>query len=326
MNGDPTARFYFACTLRLHRNRSLPAGRNTDPNGKKGPFGDAGDGNGNLNKVQPAYNNLRAQFQNNVDASQAQTRGAFERTVAEPGDKTGNDGYAPSPVPGQNYRDPQTYALTTPGRHAIILQDFAKQARVRVKTAEGHQIILDDANERIYVSTALGKSWIELDQDGHVHVYGAESISVRAGEDLNLYADRDINLEAGRGIHAKTLKGDVRVSSAANLHLSSVGNSVLTACGKFDISAENSLKLTTAQRLDVFADNDLAITTSKNLNVLAGNNARHKAKRIDLNGPAPKEAEKASCAEPAQEPPVVPGHEPWTRPATKGKRGPNWRE
>lgn len=326
LNGDPTARYYFASTLRLHRNRSLPAGRNVDLNGKKGPFGDAGDGNGNLNKIEPAYSNLRTQFQDKIDSSQAQTRGAFERTVAQPNDKDGTDGYAPCPIPGESYLDPQTYAWTTPGRHAIILQDYPKQARVRVKTAEGHQIILDDANERIYISTAKGKSWVELDQDGHIHVFGADSISVRSGEDINLYADRDINLEAGRGIHAKTLTGDVRVTSAANIHIGSVSNTVLTACGRLDVSSEKSMKLTTAERLDVFADNDLAITTSKNLNILAGGNARHKASRIDLNGPAPREAEKADCAQPAQAPPVVPGHEPWSRPATKGKRGSNWKE
>lgn len=326
LNGDPTARFYFASTIRLHRNRSFPAGRNTDPNGQKGPFGDAGDGNGNLNKIQPAFDNLRAQFQDKMDTPQAQTRGLFERTVAQPKEKTGEDGYAQSPIPGESYLDPQTYAWTTPGRHAIILQDYPKQARVRVKTAEGHQIILDDANERIYVSTAKGRSWLELDQDGHVHVYGAESISVRAGEDINLYADRDINLEAGRGIHAKTLEGDVRVSSAAKIHVTAVSDTVLTACGKIDISSENSIKITSAQRYDLFSDGDMAFTTGKNLNILAGSNVRAKGKRIDFNGPAPKEAEKASCAEQAQVVPVVPGHEPWTRPATKGKRGKNWKE
>jgi uncharacterized protein (DUF2345 family) len=327
LNGDPAVRFYFAATARLHRNRSLPAGRNTDYNGNKGPFGDAGDGNGNLNKVQPAYSNLREQFQDQTDSPQAQSRGAFERAVAQAGtNKNGEDGYAPSPIPGESYLDPQTYAWVTPGHHAIIMQDYPKQGRLRIKTAEGHQVIFDDANERIYVSTAKGKTWLELDQDGHVHVFGADSISVRSGEDINLYADRDVNVEAGRSIHLKALTDDVRIDSGAKLHLRSVSSTFITACGNIEASTEAGLKLTSAGNLDIFSGGNIAQTASAGYDVLAGGNARHKAKRIDLNGPRPTEAEKAGCAEPAREPPVVPGHEPWSRPATKGTRGQNWKE
>jgi hypothetical protein len=48
-------------------------------------------------------------------------------------------------------------------------------------------------------------------------------------------------------------------------------------------------------------------------------------RRIDLNGPVPLAAAAAQCATPAEAPSVVPGHEPWKRPATKAQRNKNWK-
>ena len=84
VSGDPARRAYFASSTRLHRNRSLPAGRNADDYGKTGPWGDAGDGLGSYDQIEPAYSNLRAQFNGNLTASEAITRGVYERQVAQP--------------------------------------------------------------------------------------------------------------------------------------------------------------------------------------------------------------------------------------------------
>lgn len=326
LNADPRLRYYFASTTRLHRNRSLPAGRNTDFNGKPGPFGDAGDGKGNLNPIQPAYDNLREQFQDDITSSQAITRGFYERQVAQAKqEKDGKEGYSSNPA-DPSYLDPQTYCLVTPGRHAMIMQDDPKFSRLRLKTAEGHQIIFDDANERIYVSTAKGKSWVELDQDGHIHIFGSESISLRAGKDINMFAERDINLEANRSFNLKANTGDAKISTGKSLHVKA-GDSILqSACGVFDIDSEKTIHLTAAARIDIFADAGLRATSNTTIDIQARNEMKTSAKKIDLNGPAAATADRASCADKADSPKVVPGHEPWPRPASSKKRGKNWKE
>jgi hypothetical protein len=97
LNADPALRMYFASTVRLHRNRGLPVGRNKDGEGKPGPWGDAGDGEGKLNPIQPAYDNLRDQFQNKMEDSETITRGFYERQVAqEKLEKDGKEGYPQS--------------------------------------------------------------------------------------------------------------------------------------------------------------------------------------------------------------------------------------
>jgi phage gp45-like len=343
LNANPAARFYFASTTRLHRNRSLPAGRNTDFNGAIGPFGDDGDEKGNLVKLQPAYDNLREQFQSKVTASEAVTRGAYERQVAQAkDDKDGKEGYSKSPV--DTYLDPQTYCIVTPGRHAIIMQDDPNGSRIRFKTGEGHQIIFDDTNERIYMSTAKGKSWVELDQDGHINIFGSDSISVRSGKDINFFADRDINLEAVRAVNVKANTGDIRLHTGKSFQLKADADIKQSACGIFDLDCEGSIKATAAASMDLKAGSNLALTGGSGVDVKAGSGlaltggsgvdikgggaVNVQGSAINLNGSArdASSAAAASCPELALDPTVVPGHEPWTRPKSTQTRNKRWKE
>lgn len=343
LEGNPARRFYFASTGRLHRNRSLPAGRNADPRGRPGPWGDAGDNQGNLNPIQPAFDNLRTQFQGNVTAPEAITRGAYERQVAQAKtNKDGTEGYSPNPA-DPSYLDPQTYCIVTPGRHAIIMQDDPKYARLRIKTAEGHQVIFDDANERIYVSTAKGNSWFEMDQDGHVHVFGAESLSFRAGKDINFFADGDINLEANGGVNVKANEKDIKVSATQSIQMKAAKSILASACDIFDMSSETTLKITSAAAMDIKTADALKMTASSSMDIKTGgklmaqggtmglnggSSMKATAGRIDLNGPSAgtaQEATEASCPVEADAPTVVPGFEPWTRPESSTPRGPNWK-
>ena len=55
------------------------------------------------------------------------------------------------------------------------------------------------------------------------------------------------------------------------------------------------------------------------MNLLAAGNIIETGARIHLNGP---KADSSKCPAP---PSIVPNHEPWTRPASKMQRGPNWK-
>lgn len=357
LNGNPSSRFFFASTARLHRNRSMPAGRNTDFKGNVGPFGDAADAQGNLLPIQPAYDNVRSQFQNNLTASEAITRGAYERQVAQAKeDKDGKEGYAPSPA-DSSHLDCQTFCLSTPGRHAIIIQDDPILSRLRLKTAEGHQIIFDDANERIYMSTAKGKSWVEMDADGHINIFGTESISIKSGKDVNIRADRDVNIEAGSGINIKADSKDVRVMAQENIHLKASNSIAQTALGTFDISANKTMKITSLSSMDIRSHAALKISGDDSIDVKTSGNLKMDGSGVDIKGAvkiggssvdikggavkiagsplsmnsgaaSPSSANKAVDAveaQPALQPTIVPEFEPWTRPASDLPRGKNWK-
>lgn len=257
LNGDPNRRFYFASYFGLHRNRSIPAGRNVNPNENpipEGPFTDTYD------QLQPAYDNIRTAFQGKMSASQTKTRGGFERQVAQDiTEKDGKDGYAKNPVDEQ-YLDSQSYCFVTPGHHTFLMNDAPDNCRIRLKTCEGNQVIIDDTNERIYISTSKGKTWIELDEDGHIHVFGSESVSVRAGKDINLYADRDFNVEAGNNINMKAINGEAKISSQGDLHIRSAGGTIYqTACNEFHICSTNGYFLT-AKEINAKSETSILLT------------------------------------------------------------------
>lgn len=278
--GDYNQRIYLGSMFGDFGNRSLPAGRNT----AGAPQTDS------YELLEPTTSNLKAQFQNDLASSIARTRGAYERQVAEAAtEKTDGEGYSTrltkAAESGSGTLDPQTYCITTPGRHSIIMQDNPREARVRIKTAEGHQVIFDDANERIYVSTSRGRSWFEMDVDGHVHVYGAESISMSAGADFNIQAKGNVNIAAGGSVNIGA-SGSIRASACADLSLTGAG-----------------VNITSTAAFNILASGDLIQTGSN----------------IHLNGPG---AATAPCA---TGPSIVPEHEPFTRPAGKTKRNKHWK-
>jgi hypothetical protein len=77
---------------------------------------------------------------------------------------------------------------------------------VRIRTRTGHQILLHNSEDLIYIGNARGTTWIELTSDGKIDIYAKDSISVHTKNDLNFYATRDINMEAGRNINIKANK------------------------------------------------------------------------------------------------------------------------
>jgi len=276
--GDVNLRIYMGCIFNPHANRSLPVGRNR-PDLGPAPITDTFD------PVEPQTKNMKAQFGEQLDAPEAQSRGAYERSVAQGADiRNGEEGYQRA-VQGEGL-DPQTYCLTTPGRHALIFQDNPTTGRLRLKTADGHQIIFDDANERIYMSTAKGKTWVEMDADGHIHMYGAASVSVSAGVDMNLSANGNVNITAGK-----------------NVNIAAAGHARISACDDVSISGKV-----------------LNIESSGVFNILSAAPLFVTAANISLNG---AKAAKAKCAD---KPEITPNHEPWERPATKGTRGKNWKK
>lgn len=73
----------------------------------------------------------------------------------------------------------------------------------RIRTRTGHQLLLHNSEDLIYISNARGTSWIELTSNGKIDIYAKDSVSVHTETDLNFRADRDINIEAGRNVNIK---------------------------------------------------------------------------------------------------------------------------
>ena len=144
---------------------------------------------------------------------------------------------------------------------------------VRIRTRTGHQILLHNSEDLIYIGNARGTTWIEMTSNGKIDIYAQDSISVHTKNDINFTADRDINLTAGRNINA---------------------------------NASTSVKLTGGSNIDLHAGMNGNITCGVTANILAGAAIIGTAADIEWNSAVAAPAEVAPRAN------RVPQAEPWS--------------
>jgi hypothetical protein len=154
---------------------------------------------------------------------------------------------------------------------------------VRIRTRTGHQILLHNSEDLIYIGNAKGTTWIELTSNGKIDIFAKDSISVHSENDINFTADRDINFTAGR------LAGNGLPASVGNINLNSTGLTNLTSTGNFNINSG--------------AASNFTATGATNIN--SGGNHVETAANIHMNGPVAPTSVKAPKAV------RIPQAEPW---------------
>lgn len=206
------------------------------------------------------------------------------------------DPHTTSAITGKNF-DSQIYSFTSPGFHSMSMDDRMENCRMKFRTTTGHQILLDDTNERIYISTAQGNNWVEMDQAGNIDIFSSNKVSIRAAQDINITSDKSIRMHAKEGIHMHSDK-EVRVNSVADLH----------------IRSQQKMKIDAGSDINVKSGGELKLTSKGTTHINAGGNILETGSKIHLNGPA---AASAESAEKALFTNRVPAHEPWARTMTK---------
>lgn len=200
---------------------------------------------------------------------------------------------------------------------------------IRIQTRTGHQILLHNSEDLIYISHGSGKSWIEMTANGKIDIYSEDSISVRSDNDLNLSAGRSVNIEAETGninFHAKkdirlevgenyvlragnngtlTFGGDVtqNVSKSYNEKVSGgynqivEGQSAINVFQSFDLTSGEATVLTSGQNIDISSANTLNIKTSSAANISASGSLNLKSNEMaNLDSPKTNINEGAAAA------------------------------
>lgn len=115
------------------------------------------------------------------------------------------------------------------GGHTFILDDGnikGEDQLVRLRTASGHQILLHDTEETVYIANANGGTWIELTKTGQVLIYATSGMAIRTKGPMDFHSDTEINFNAntaikmyaGKGIIAST-PGGVKVTGSQGISL-----------------------------------------------------------------------------------------------------------
>jgi len=105
----------------------------------------------------------------------------------------------------------KTQIISRRAGHSIVMDDGDISGRdqlLRLRTSLGHQILMSDDGQTLFIIHANGQSYIELGKEGTIDMYSTNSVNIRTQGDLNLHADNNININAAKDLtmKAKTIK------------------------------------------------------------------------------------------------------------------------
>ena len=111
---------------------------------------------------------------------------------------------------------------------------------IRIRTRTGHQILLHNSEDLIYIGNAKGTTWIELTSNGKIDIYAGDDISMHTKGNYNVTADKDINLTSTGGNVNIKASGNANINPTGNLNLKAGGNANINPVGNTNILAANT--------------------------------------------------------------------------------------
>jgi hypothetical protein len=357
VNGDPDRGYWFACvnpTLSHYMVPALAGGNKVDKetagqevagsltDGQTLPVVEFNENNDDAytpnfyNNPKPIHEwQSKILFQQGLDKDPV--RGAISSNsqrespshvfgISTPGRAYGND---PADDPQYSAKladgsiNAKDYEVTArKGGHSFVMDDGDSSGvdnLVRIRSAGGHQILMNDTENILYIINSTGTNWIEMRQDGTMNIYNAGSFSLRSQGDLNLYSDANVNIDSGSSINFNAATSIQQTS--AQILISSTDTTLLYGASKTWIGTGNDMTLGAAT-LKVGTTGAITVAGSTiDLNSSAGDNDT--VKKVDIS-PQLKQFEdagydgatklwKASAGQISSIVTTLPHHEPYTR-------------
>jgi|LakMenEpi03Aug12_release.lakeMendotaPanAssembly.Ray.scaffolds.fasta_scaffold08123_5 hypothetical protein len=167
---------------------------------------------------------------------------------------------------------PPEYVSVEAGETA--LRDRPHNELIRLRTRTGHQILLHNSEDLIYIGNSRGTAWIEITSDGKIDIFAEDSISFRTKQDFNFYADRDINMEAGRNFNTK-VKGEKHTHVIGDQILIVDGNQKIQIKKDVDETFEQNYKQHVKQDVDKLYDQNYKHHVKQQVDKLYEKDFRH---------------------------------------------------
>lgn len=180
------------------------------------------------------------------------------------------------------------------GGHSLVMDDgdeVGKDQLIRLRTSNGHQIMMNDSAGVIYIINSNGNAWFEMGANGSIRMYSEADISFNCSGDFNLNAGGSVNIAAGDTVN---IKASSTFSAQASADMNLQGSNIVAF-------ASGTLGLAGAS-IDVAGQAAVKISGSE-LGLVGT--------PIKLNsGPVATVKEPAAVSSPI----IVPQAEPWPRP------------
>ncbi len=226
INGDRSRGVWIGCLPEIGSHAAIPGQ-------------DAGDFDVYKN-YSAANNDIKA-----IPRPEHSTRGTFDVQGLGEDEQRG-------PITSSSFRESpsKVFGFNTPGSHSFVMDDgdeSGKNKIVRLRTANGNQIMMNDDSGFIYLINAAGTGWIELSPAGHIDVYGESGINMATRGSINMHADKNINIHAGEHIKivadigAKLQGTEEMQIHGGRLWLEGVDTIEQHSCGQIKLTGYNGM-------------------------------------------------------------------------------------
>jgi hypothetical protein len=204
------------------------------------------------------------------------------------------------------------------GGHSLVMDDgdlVGNSQLVRLRSAAGHQIMMNDSAGIIYVINAAGTAWVELTPNGSINVFSGGDISMRTQGSMNFHADDSIKFHAGNNITMKA--NGALIADGKNISLKS--EEALIADGKtLLLVSDNDAILHGDGSLMVSSGGDLNISGSVDISSSGGSKPGSGVAVPTQDFPETAKSGSVWKADGGNATTssvgILPTHEPWTRP------------
>ena len=152
--------------------------------------------------------------------------------------------------------------------HSIVMDDgdlLGRDQLVRLRSSLGHQILMSDDGQCLFIIHANGQSWVELGKEGTIDMYATNSVNIRTQGDLNLHADNNINMHAKKDFN---LYGEnVTINSDKKTDFRIGTDYSIQSLGKYTLKVGGGMSLASTGEASVASEAVTFINGSKvNLN------------------------------------------------------------
>ena len=196
------------------------------------------------------------------------------------------------------------------GGHSFVMDDHLDQRHIRLRTAGGAQLLLDDTNEIVYVINSPGTAWVELAKDGSINVFSDEDLNMRSTSNVNIRADHTVNIDGGKrvninagllesaGSNVDTLKlgaetgGDIflqagdTINSLTNKSIkmeSKDGDIEVSTKGMVALYGQGSIKTKTSGSTTIESGGDAFVSSGGSGHIVSGGQSFVKGSTVHLN-------------------------------------------
>jgi hypothetical protein len=134
-------------------------------------------------------------------------------------------------TPGRPVTVKNQAAIARYGGHQFVMDDGDKSGKdqlIRLRTAGGHQLLMNDSENILYIASKSGLQWLEFSNTGAINVYATGGFNLRTQGILNLQGDAGVNISTN---------------------------------GVLKLNADIGVKVTTAQAFDLIASQKISLAT-----------------------------------------------------------------